>query len=116
MVEGGENRRMRSRSEPQKENFFVMRHFTSTKIIDPNNNDIGLTETMKKQCEGKTIFYNSAHVLVDGENFSNDSIASVSDQDTKLFKSFVPHKDTKALKNICPSARRRVRVLLLELF
>ena len=100
------------RSEPIKKNFFVLRHPTSTRVIDPDNDDIGLTETMKKQCEGKTIFYNSEHVIVDGDNFVNDSIASVSDQDTKLFKTFVPHKpDTKAQKGICPSAKRRVRLL-----
>ena len=44
-------------------NRYVRNSITSTKIISPDDQNVKLTETMKKACQGKTIYYNSQHVV-----------------------------------------------------
>lgn len=42
---------------------YVTNPITTTKIISPDDENVKLTETMKKACEGKTIYHNSNHYV-----------------------------------------------------
>ena len=60
------------------------RQIQLARILSPDDQDIKLTETMKKECENKTIFYNSEVQIV--EDFKADEIQSLdSEEQTRHF-------------------------------
>ena len=46
---------------------YIRNLVSEAKVISPDDENVKLTESMKKECEGKTIFYNSQHVVEVGD-------------------------------------------------
>ena len=68
----------------------VLRHLTTRTQVNPNDEDLRLTETMKDACEGKVIFYNNEHQVVEDADFKNDTIEELrTDVAERYFKSLV---------------------------
>ena len=66
-----QNTRGRINNRAEKDSIihkYVTSSLTSTKIISPDDENIKLTETMKEACRGKTIFYNSQHIVESSED------------------------------------------------
>ena len=68
---------------------YVRNLVTSTEIISPDDDRVKLTETMKKECEGKTIYYNREHVLQSGEDFRL-GIAGVQSKEEHILEKMLP--------------------------
>jgi len=87
---------------------YITNSITSTRIISPDDENVKLTETMKKSCEGKTIYYNSQHAVESGgEELKKGGV--VGDQDnmkqrqyTEKFSPQMPDNNPKrAQRNVC---------------
>ena len=62
----------------------LARQIQLVRMISPDDQEIKLTETMKKECENKTIFYSSEVQIV--EDFKADEIQSLdSEEQTRHF-------------------------------
>ena len=62
----------------------LARQIQLVRIISPDDQEIKLTETMKKECENKTIYYNSEVQIV--EDFKADEIQTLdSEEQTRRF-------------------------------
>ena len=68
---------------------YVRNLVTTTEIISPDDDRVKLTETMKKECEGKTIYYNREHVLQSGEDFRL-GIAGVQRKEEHILEKLLP--------------------------
>ena len=69
----------------------LARQVQLVRIISPDDPDIKLTETMKKECENKTIYYNSEVQIV--EDFKADEIQTLDSEEQtrhlhRLFSKF----------------------------
>jgi len=73
---------------------YVKNMIHSTEIISPNDERVKLTETMKKECEGKTIYYNKQHVLESGEDFKL-GVAGVQGKENRKFERMLPKNTMK---------------------
>ena len=87
---------------------YITNSITSSRIISPDDQNVKLTETMKKACEGKTIYYNSQHVVESGgEDLKKGGV--VGDQDymkqkqyNKKFSPQMPDNNPKrGQRNVC---------------
>lgn len=74
----------KTRTDDSK-SYFVLRHATNT-YVNPSNNTLYLTETMKEACENKTIFYNNEHIVVNASDYTNNTIQELTFEDTQRFK------------------------------
>ena len=73
MVNGGLSRRdfiNEPATQEEMQNFYVVKRLEHAQIIAPNDARVQLTDSMKKECEGKLIYYNDDHYVVPGEEFS----------------------------------------------
>ena len=68
---------------------YVRNLVTTTEIISPDDDRVKLTETMKKECEGKTIYYNREHVLQSGEDFRL-GITGVQSKEEHILEKMLP--------------------------
>jgi len=73
---------------------FVLRHVTSTQL-SPSDETLQMTETMKAACEGKTIFYNHEHLVVDEADYTNDTIKDLGARDAQRFKSLEKNRQKR---------------------
>ena len=73
---------------------FVLRHVTSTQL-SPSDETLQMTETMKAACEGKTIFYNHEHLIVDEADYTNDTIKDLGARDAQRFKSLEKNRQKR---------------------
>ena len=69
---------------------YVQNIVTAAKIISPDDDTVKLTETMKKACEGKAIYYNDIHFVESEEEFRL-GVRSVQSKDKKLFEKMLPN-------------------------
>ena len=85
MIQGNnERKKILSRTDQQEmQNFHIVKTFQTTKIISPDDENVKLTETMKKKCEGKTIFYSEEHEVINGTDYKENSIQSKTDEEVK---------------------------------
>ena len=92
MTQGDNERKtILSRNEQQEmPKLHVVKTFQTTNIIFPDDENVKLTETMKKECEGKTIFYNAEHEVINGTDYTEDSIQSKNDEDVRLLNRKFP--------------------------
>ena len=95
-----------SRSEQQEmPKFHVVKTFQTTNIISPDDENVKLTETMKKECEGKTIFYNAEHEVINGTDYSEESIQSKNDEEVRLLNRGVRQDKQRQITIPCSKMR-----------
>merc|ERR1719480_382523 len=71
----GEKKRILQRNEQQEmPKFHIVKTLQTTRIISADDETYKLSETMKKECEGKTIFYNTDQEVINGADYIEDSI------------------------------------------
>ena len=92
MTQGnGERKKILQRNEQKEmQKLHIVKTFQTTKIISPDDENVKLTETMKKECEGKTIFYNADHEVINGTDYIEDSIQSKGDEKVRLLNRRFP--------------------------
>ena len=91
----------------EKRKISLARQIHLVKIISPDDQEIKLTETMKKECENKTIYFTSKVHIV--EDFKADEIRSLhSAEKTRNSPSLIRNKRTI-------SSCQNVKVSILEL-
>ena len=84
------------RSGPKPENRYVVSQMTSSEPISPDDDRVKLSETMKKECEGKTIFYNRNVDITTSERELKVGISSVKSNDkSRYFKMFPKTKTSR---------------------
>ena len=85
---------------------YVKNLVTTTEIISPDDDRVKLTETMKKECEGKTIYYNKEHVLQSGEDFRLGVAGVQSKEKLTLEKMLpkIPMNQTRRGRSFCRSS------------
>ena len=85
MTQGnGERKRILQRNEQQEmPKFHIVKTFQTTRIISADDETVKLTETMKKECEGKTIFYNTDQEVINGTDYIEESIQSKSEEEVR---------------------------------
>ena len=89
---------------------YIQNLITSTEIISPEDDRVKLTETMKKECEGKIIYYNSEHTLDSGEDFKL-GVTDVQSKDKQSFEKMLPRNPLNQTRNgrsICSPDEIRV--------
>lgn len=75
---------------------YITNSVISTKIISPDDENVKLTETMKKACEGKTIFYNSQHVVEsDGKKHKGGVVNDAKNSRMQRLSSQIPNTTSK---------------------
>ena len=89
---------------------YVKNLITSTEIITPDDDRVKLTETMKKECEGKTIYYNKEQILESGDDFKL-GVTGVPSEENRKFEKMLPKSQmdqTRGMRSICSSQEIRV--------
>lgn len=82
----------RKTRQSSSKSYYVLRHVTSTQV-NPSNETLPLTETMKDACKGKTVFYNNEHLVVEEADYTNDTIQNLrTEVAERSFKSLVTKK------------------------
>jgi len=81
--------------EGQTKKYHIVKNLLTTRIIAPDDKNVQLTDTMKKECEGKVIYYNDEQDLVEGEYSSSNSVGTVVDTSKKSFKQLLSRKDNR---------------------
>lgn len=89
------------RTLDKKEHHYVTSHMTATEIISPDDDRIQLTETMKKECKDKIIYYNREIDLVSGEDFKEEGVSSVKDSDNSRYKKMFPPQKKNSFVPAC---------------
>jgi len=85
---------------------YVTSSITSTKIISPEDENVKLTETMKTACKGKTIFYNSQHVVEsNGEKLKAGVVLGVNNSKNHHLEKLMPQTPDYTLKGERRSCR-----------
>merc|ERR1712110_1233684 len=75
---------------------FVLKHLTSRTQVNPDDEDLRLTETMKDACRGKVVFYNNEHQVVEDADFKNDTIEELrTDVVERHYKSLVTKRQKR---------------------
>ena len=64
---------------------------TSAEVISPDDSRVKLTETMKKACEGRPIFYHSQHIIEPEEEFKL-GVTDVQNKDKKMLEKMLPKR------------------------
>ena len=100
---------------------FVRNLVSNTKVISPDDENVKLTETMKKTCKGKTIFFNSQHYVEVGDQ-QEDRKTKVIDFQNKRHKNFVkllPKRSNTQLRedrSLCHVNDTKVKLILWKIF
>ena len=80
-----------------KDNRYISSQITAAEVISPDDDRIKLSETMKKECEGKTIYYNRQHDVVSGEDFKLGISNIKINEKSRYMKMFPEAKNTKGV-------------------
>ena len=92
MTQGvGEGKKILQRNKQQEmQKLHIVKTFHTTKIIFPDDENVKLTETMKKECEGKSIFYNAEYEVIQDTDYIEDSIQSKNEEKVRLLNRRFP--------------------------
>ena len=87
------------------EHKYVTNSMLTTRIISPDDENVKLTETMKSACEGRTIYYNSDHVIESGgEELKKGGVVEYLDK-MKKFEKLLPQRlnytQKRDERNVC---------------
>lgn len=89
----------------ETEHKYVTNSMFTARIISPDDENVKLTETMKSACEGKTIYYNSEHVIESGgEELKKGGVVEYHDgmkKFEKLFPQMLNHTTKRDERNVC---------------
>ena len=91
---------------------YIRNLVTTAKIISPDDENVKLTETMKKECEGKTIFYNSQHYVEEGDEQEGrkTKIIGTQNEKQKNLKNLLPKNTTatKGQRGLCTDVKVKI--------
>ena len=92
---------------------YVTNLITTTEQISPDDDRVKLTETMKKACEGKAIFFNSQHAVESGDTF-RQGVLSVENKMNNRYEKLLPKKPNNVKsdsRSACPANQKKVSVI-----
>ena len=110
--------RRQQRPNPKKSKSYIGNLVTEKTIIKPDDDTVKLTETMKKECEGRTIFYHKEHLLESGEDFKF-GVRDLTNKNRQTFETMLSQNyrnSARQVKNSCPPADIKVILLITKYF
>ena len=110
--------RKRQRKNKKKRRSYVGNLVTEKTVISPDDDTVKLTETMKKECEGRTIFYHKEHLLESGEEFKF-GVRNLTNKNRQTFETMLSQNYrnlARQVKNSCPPADIQVILRITKNF